>query len=103
MLLIAVTIAASLFLTETAAKNILVGGAVISITEPKKGALITGSFAPETALQLYEGPMADSIRADPFSVAVCSALDGDLVRCIPLVEGDGVRTFPKVGQTYFMI
>ena len=68
---------------------------IISIEFPTSSARIQGSFKPTLAVELYSGSFADSVREDPAAVAICSAIDGSLVKCVPL-GGDGVSAQPSV-------
>jgi len=61
---------------------------------------------PKTGLTFYEGFLADSVRANPHGVFVCTALDGVLVDCQPVVpagidgkDGDGARPVQELTPT----
>ena len=84
-----------LILRASAMNRILYGGALVSIDFPTKLARIEGSFRPDISIELFDGPVADAVRADPISMGVCSSLDGLLVRCVPLA-GDGIRVWPEI-------
>ena len=75
------------------------GGAMITIVSPQHSALLArDTIVPTLSVTLEEGPVANLIRANVAAARMCTALNGVLLECKPLL-GDGSQSIEALDIT----